>query len=50
MHKNDIYILLLALLLICAMLITYFLGGDKSRHGTGADQWKKTQTYGFHWA
>lgn len=33
MKKEDLFILLLALFILCAMIITYFLGGEGSRHG-----------------
>lgn len=33
MKKDDLIILLIALLLFAGMLITIFFGGDQSRHG-----------------
>jgi len=35
MKKDDLIILLIGLLLLAAMLITLFHGGEKSRHGVG---------------
>ena len=35
MKKDDLIILLIALLLLAGMLITIFYGGEKSRHGVG---------------
>ena len=35
MNKEDILLLLLALCLLAAVLITIFLGGNRSRHGYG---------------
>jgi hypothetical protein len=36
MKKDDLILLFIALLLLGAMLITIFFGGEKSRHGVGA--------------
>lgn len=33
MNKEDIFILVLALLLLAAMLYTFLFGGQSSRHG-----------------
>ncbi|KIH77033.1 hypothetical protein GFER_08260 [Geoalkalibacter ferrihydriticus DSM 17813] len=33
--RDQIFLLLLALCLVAAMLITLFLGGSRSRHGYG---------------
>ncbi len=35
MKKDDILLILLALFLLTAVLVTIFLGGNKSRHGYG---------------
>jgi len=35
MKKDDLIILFIALLLLAGMLITFFFGGEKSRHGVG---------------
>lgn len=35
MNKDDILLLLLALFLLAAVLVTIFLGGNRSRHGYG---------------
>lgn len=42
MKKNDLIILLIALLLLAGMLITIFFGGERSRHGVGLFFDKKT--------
>jgi hypothetical protein len=36
MKQNDILVLLLALALLLAMLLTFLSGGERSRHGFGA--------------
>lgn len=36
MKKEDLVILILALLLIAGMLFTIFFGGEESRHGVGS--------------
>lgn len=36
MQKDDLIILLIALLLLAGMLITIFFGAEKSLHGVGA--------------
>jgi hypothetical protein len=35
MDKDDLIILIIALLLLAGMLITAFFGGEKSLHGVG---------------
>ncbi len=35
MQKDDLIILLIALLLVAGMFITIIFGGEKSRHGVG---------------
>jgi hypothetical protein len=35
MNKDDLFILIIALLLLGGMLITIFWGGADSRHGVG---------------
>nr|MBF0222136.1 hypothetical protein [Desulfobulbaceae bacterium] len=35
MNKEDLFILLLAVFILCAMIITYLVGGESSRHGVG---------------
>lgn len=35
MKKDDLIILLIALLLLAGMLFTIFFGGERSRHGVG---------------
>ena len=35
MNKDDILLILLALCLLAAVLVTIFLGGNRSRHGYG---------------
>ena len=35
MKKDDLIILLIGLLLLAGMLITFFFGGERSRHGVG---------------
>ena len=37
MKKDDLILLFIALLLLGAMLITIFFGGEKSRHGVGVN-------------
>ena len=37
MKKEDLIILILGLLLLAGMLVTFFLGGEKSRHGVGVE-------------
>ncbi len=36
MKKEDLIILIIALLLLAGMLFTIFLGGEESRHGVGS--------------
>jgi hypothetical protein len=36
MKQNDLLILLLALALLLAMILTFIQGGERSRHGYGA--------------
>jgi hypothetical protein len=36
MNKNDILLILLALFLLTAVLVTIFFGGNRSRHGYGS--------------
>lgn len=36
MKKEDLIILILALLLLAGMLYTLFIGGEESRHGVGS--------------
>jgi len=33
MHKEDLFILILALLLLAAMIYTFLFGGQVSKHG-----------------
>jgi hypothetical protein len=35
MKKDDLIILLITLLLLAGMFVTFFFGGEKSRHGVG---------------
>lgn len=35
MNKNDRMLLILAVLLAAAMLLTFLFGGERSRHGVG---------------
>jgi len=35
MKKDDLILLLIALVLLAGMLITIFFGGERSRHGVG---------------
>jgi len=35
MKKDDLVILLIAIILLAGMMITIFFGGEKSRHGVG---------------
>ena len=41
MKKDDLIILLIALLLLAGMFITIFFGGEQSRHGVGLFNKKK---------
>ena len=36
MKREDLIIVILGLLLLAGMLITIFLGGEKSKHGVGS--------------
>jgi flagellar basal body-associated protein FliL len=36
MKKEDLIILILAILLLAGMVYTLFFGGEKSRHGVGS--------------
>jgi len=35
MKKDDLIIFIIGLLLLAGMLITFFFGGEQSRHGVG---------------
>lgn len=41
MKKDDLIILLIAMLLLAGMLITLFFGGERSRHGVGVRNHEK---------
>ena len=43
MKKDDLIILLIALLLVTGMLATIFFGGEKSKHGVGGLLEKKPE-------
>ena len=43
MKKEDLIILLIALLLLAGMFITFFFGGEKSKHGVGGLLGKKPE-------
>lgn len=40
--REDLFFLLIGLLLLTGMLLTFLLGGNRSRHGVGMRLWANT--------
>lgn len=41
MDRQDIILILFGIMLLAAMVVTYIIGGEKSRHGVG-------KTFGYN--
>jgi len=44
MKREDVILLILAILLLAGMLLTIFLGGEQSRHGVGGNLYNPSRS------